>query len=205
MKQAISGSQRAQSELSADEEVVRARAMAALIAGALYVTAIVLANWMLKHVGTPGVGGNHFAPVDFGLMAPSGVYAAAVAFPARDVVQRSAGRWAGAVAIVIGATISWFVSSPSVAVASGVTFLVSESIDFAVFAALWRRWFVLAVLASGIASVIVDSSLFLRLVGIPWSVALAGQIVGKTWIIFAVLPIVYGLRRIPGLRFGSSS
>jgi hypothetical protein len=86
-----------------------------------------------------------------------------------------------------------------------LTFLVAESVDFAVYTALWRRWFVFAVFASGIASVIVDSSLFLSLVGIPWSVALAGQIVGKTWIVLAVLPIVHGLRRIPALRFSSST
>jgi uncharacterized PurR-regulated membrane protein YhhQ (DUF165 family) len=192
------------SNRAVDREVARARIIATLIAGTSYIAAIVLANWMLKHVGTLGVGGNHFAPVGFGLMAPSGVYAAAIAFPTRDIVQRSAGRLVGAVAIVIGATISWFVASPSLAIASGLTFLVSESVDFAVFAMFWRRWLVFAVLASGIASVLVDSSLFLRLVGIPWSVALAGQIVGKTWIILAALPIVFGLRRLPVLQFSSS-
>ena|ERR1700694_1846170 len=190
-------------QLRMNHDVARARVIATLIAGACYIAAIVLANWMLRHIGTPGIDGNHFAPVGFGLMAPSGVYAAAVAFPARDVVQRSAGRTAGIIAIAIGAAISWFVASPSLAIASGLTFLVSESIDFAVFAALWRRWFVVAVIASGIASVIVDSCLFLTLVGIPWPVALAGQIVGKTWIVLASAPIAYGLRRIPALRFSS--
>jgi uncharacterized PurR-regulated membrane protein YhhQ (DUF165 family) len=187
-----------------DADFIRARRLAALVAGAFYVAAIVLANWMFKHVGTPTDDGNYLAPVGFGLMAPSGVYAAAVAFPARDIVQRSAGRAAGAAAVLIGAAISWFVSSPNVAVASGLTFLVSESIDFAVFALIWRRWFVIAVVVSGIASLIVDSCLFLTLVGIPWSVALAGQIVGKTWIILAAVPVVYGLRRIPVLQFTSS-
>ena len=181
------------------------RHIAAVGAGLAYVGAIVLANWMLRHVGSRGVGGNHFLPVGFGLVAPSGVYAAAIAFPARDIVQRAAGRPAGAIAILVGAMLSAFVSSPTVAVASGVTFLVSETIDFIVFAALQRRWFVLAVLVSSLASIVIDSALFLRLVDIPWSVALAGQIVGKTWVILAITPVVYGLRRVPSLRFDAAT
>jgi uncharacterized PurR-regulated membrane protein YhhQ (DUF165 family) len=86
-----------------------------------------------------------------------------------------------------------------------VTFLVAESVDFTTFALLWRRSLVVAVLVSGVASVIVDSCLFLSLIGIPWSVALGGQIVGKLWVILAALPIVYGLRRMPVLRFNSSA
>jgi hypothetical protein len=53
-----------------DYDIACARAISALIAGAGYVAAIVLANSMLKHFGTPRVGGNYFVPVGFGLIAP---------------------------------------------------------------------------------------------------------------------------------------
>ena len=178
-----------------------ARVVAALIASGRYVGAIVLANWMFGHVCAPGPGGAHFAPVGFGLMASTGVYAAAIAFPARDIVQRSPGRLVGSAAIVIGAAISWFVSSPTLAIASGLTFLVSEAVDFGIFATLWRRGLVRVVIASSLAALVVDSCLFLSLVGIPWSLALMGQVVGKTWVILASGPIVYALRRVPSLQF----
>jgi len=180
------------------------RAFVAAAAAACYVGAIVLANWMITHVGVPNDHGTHFAPVGFGLDAPSGVYAAAVAFPARDIVQRAAGRGAGLVAIGIGAAISWFVSTPEVAVASATTFVVSETVDFGVFTLLWRSGLVRAVAVSSSASLLADSYLFVLLLGLP-STAVPGQVLGKTWVVLATLPLVWALRRLRALQFNTTS
>ena len=87
---------------------------------------------MISHVGQT-VQGSHYLPVGFGLRAPSGVYLAALTFVARDVVQRVGGLRLGVAAIVSGAAISWWVSSPTLAVASGATFFISETCDFVVY------------------------------------------------------------------------
>lgn len=144
----------------------------------IYAGAIVLANWLVAHVG--------FVSVGFGLLAPAGVYAAALTFPARDVVQRGLGRMAGVLAILVGATISWWIASPTLAVASGVTFLVSEGLDMAVYTPLQKRYFTVAVITSGVVAAVVDSLLFLRLAHIPYAIALEGQIVGKLWVVTLV-------------------
>lgn len=177
-----------------DSDVYQERRAITVLALVAYVAAIVLANWLVVHVG--------LVPVGFGLLAPAGVYAAGLTFPARDVVQRAGGRVVGFVAIVVGAGVSWFVSSPRIAVASGLTFLISESLDMAVYTPLQRRWFTPAVVASGIVAAVVDSLLFLHWAGIPYSVALAGTIVGKLWVVTLVGgPIAFALRRTKALRF----
>jgi hypothetical protein len=125
------------------------RARWATAAFAVYAGAITLSNWLIVHAGIPAGPGTHLTPVGFGLMAPSGVWAAAVSFPARDVVQRTGGRWLGLAAIAAGAGVSWMVSDPHIAMASALTYLCSETADFAVYTPLQRRWLVPAVVASG--------------------------------------------------------
>jgi uncharacterized PurR-regulated membrane protein YhhQ (DUF165 family) len=161
---------------------------------ALYVGSIAGSNWMISHIGEL-VQGSHYLPVGFGLHAPSGVYLAALSFVARDIVQRLAGTRAGLVAIVAGAAISWWVSSASLAVASGTTFLVSETCDFVVYTPLQSWNFPLAVVGSGLVGDAVDSTLFLTLAGIPLSLALPGQLVGKAWVMLAGGMLAALLRR----------
>jgi hypothetical protein len=145
------------------------------------VASIAGANWMISHVGQT-VQGSHYLPVGFGLRAPSGVYLAALTFVARDVVQRVGGLRLGLAAIISGAAISWWVSSPTLAVASGTTFLISETCDFVVYTRLQAWNFPIAVVVSGLVGDVVDSTVFLSLAGIPLSVALPGQLVGKAWV-----------------------
>jgi uncharacterized PurR-regulated membrane protein YhhQ (DUF165 family) len=179
---------------------MRTRYIAA-IALAVYIGAIVLANYLIVH-GFPGATatpyGTYTVPVGFGLMAPAGTYMAAVTFPARDVVQRAGGVLLGIVAILIAAVVSWWVSSPAIAVASGGTFLISESFDFAIYTPLRKR-FVWAVVASGAVASVVDSLIFLKWAGIPYQGNLAGLIVGKLWIACGVGALIaWGLRkRVP--------
>jgi queuosine precursor transporter len=160
----------------------------------VYVAAIAGSNWLITHVGIPAGPGVHLTPVGFGLLAPSGVWAAAISFPARDVTQRMGGRWLGILAIIAGAAISWRISNPHIAAASGLTYLCSESLDMAVYTPLQRRWFVPAVFVSGCAAIVVDSALFLHLAGIYSIPALEGLIVGKFWVILAAIPVTWALR-----------
>jgi hypothetical protein len=183
----------------------------AALAFAVYVTAIVASNFLIAHVGIPAGPGTHLSPVGFGLMAPSGVWAAAVSFPARDVTQRLAGRWLGFAAIFAGAGLSFATSSHAVAAASGFTYLCSESLDFAVFTrlqkgarALSTRWFVTAVVASGCVAAVADSWIFLHARWIPFlhaaalpagAAAVGGLILGKAWVQVAAGPASWLLRR----------
>jgi uncharacterized PurR-regulated membrane protein YhhQ (DUF165 family) len=171
------------------------RKVAGGLAAAVYVAAIPAANWLIRNAGTVVLpDGTHLAPVGFGLLAPSGVYAAGVSFVARDVVQRAAGRVAALVAIVLGTLLSALVS-PQLALASGSAFLVSELADFAVYTPLQRRRFVLAVLLSGVVGSVVDSVIFLGVAGIPLAAALPGLLLGKLWVQLGALPLAAWLRR----------
>lgn len=136
---------------------------------AAYIGTIFAANWAIQTFGV--------IPVGFGLLAPAGVYFVGLAFPLRDYIQRVMGRRWGFAAILVGAGLSYFVS-PTFALASGVTFLVSESVDMAVFTPLQKR-FGWAVLISSLSALVVDSVLFLWL-AFGSEQFLAGQIVGKT-------------------------
>jgi queuosine precursor transporter len=168
-----------------------------IIATAIYAAAIILSNVLINHIGISVPGTSvHILPVGFGLYAPSGVWAAAVSFPARDYVQRLGGRSWGVVAILLGGLVSWFVSDPRIAVASAATYLISESVDMLVYTPLQRRFFTTAVLASGLAAVVIDSVVFLHLAGIPAPAqVVAGLILGKIWVILAAGPVTYLLRK----------
>jgi uncharacterized PurR-regulated membrane protein YhhQ (DUF165 family) len=168
---------------------------------AAYVAAIVAANAMIVHgffgLATATPFHTYTLPVGFGLVAPAGTYMAALSWPLRDVTQRSGGRIIGIAAILVAAVVSWWVSNPTIAVASGGTFLISESFDFLVYTPLQKRWFVPAVIASGVVASVVDSLIFLKWAGIPYSGNLEGIIVGKLWIVVLVGgSLAYGLRKV---------
>lgn len=166
-----------------------------LLALALYCGSIVAANWLILHVGTVVLpDGSHLVPVGFGLLAPSGSFAAGITFVARDVVQRSAGRRWALGAIALGTVLSVLVS-PRLAVASGTAFLFSELVDFAVYTPLQERRFVLAVVLSGIVGSVVDSVIFLSLAGIPLATALPGLLLAKVWVQLLAAPAAAWLRR----------
>ncbi|MDA8373183.1 MAG: VUT family protein [Actinomycetota bacterium] len=179
-----------------DRRRLRKVRIAAAVSFATYVAVIVGANWMIGHVGTP-IPGAHVLPVGFGLQAPSGVYLAALAFVARDMLQRVGGAKAGVAAILVGAGISAFVASAHLAFASGATFLLSETCDFLIYTPLQKRNFPLAVLASGVVGDVVDSTVFLTLAGIPLALALPGQLLGKLWVMLLGGLLAAWMRRYP--------
>lgn len=154
------------------------------LAFALYIGTIFAANWAIQRFG--------FVSVGFGLVAPAGVYFAGLAFSARDGVQEELGRRWVVVAILLGAFLSWFVS-PSFAVASGVAFLVSETVDFCIYTPLRHRNRYVAVALSNTIGAVVDSFLFLWLAF--GSIAFwKGQVVGKWWTILPALIVLWLLR-----------
>ena len=167
----------------------------------LYGGSILAANWLIRNVGTTTLpDGTHLLPVGFGLLAPSGSYAAGVTFVARDVVQRSMGRAAAIVAVVAGTLLSALVD-PRLALASGSAFFFSEMVDLGVYTPLERRNFALAVLLSGVAGSIVDSVIFLGVAGIPLAVALPGLLLAKLWVQLLATPVAAWLReQVPETR-----
>jgi uncharacterized PurR-regulated membrane protein YhhQ (DUF165 family) len=166
------------------------------LAFAAFLGCVPLANWMILHVGTTCVpGGPCLVPVAPGVMAPSGVLTIGVALVLRDVVQRCLGLSFGLIAIVAGTALSGFVAPPALVLASGAAFALSELADCAVYSPLQRKRLMLAVVASSMVGLVVDSIVFLVL-AFGSLEFLAGQIIGKAWAVLIAIPLVRLLRRV---------
>ena len=161
----------------------------------LFALTIPAANWLIGHVGTACIAnGPCVVPVAPGLMAPSGVIMVGVALVLRDLVQRRLGAAMSALAVLCGTALSALLAPPSLVVASGVAFLLSEFADLAVYTPLARRRLVLAVVASSVVGLVVDSIVFLWLAFGSLDFLL-GQVVGKGWMVLLSVPFVAWLRR----------
>lgn len=173
--------------------------MSSKIQGYFYLAAFALcipaANWLIGNVGTMCVpDGPCLIPVAPGLTAPSGVLMIGLALVLRDLVQRSLGvKWAAG-AVLVGTALSAFFAPPALVVASAAAFLLSEMADLAVYTPLQKRGLVLAVFASSVVGLVIDSTVFLYLafgsLDYIW-----GQIVGKAWMVLAALPFIHLIRR----------
>ena len=161
----------------------------------LFCLTIPAANWMIGHLGTLCLqDGPCVLPVAPGLMAPSGVLMVGLALVLRDLVQRRLGLRHGIAAILVGAAMSAAFASAALVGASAAAFLLSEFADFAIYTPLAQRRLVAAVAASSLAGLIVDSIVFLYLAFGSLDF-LAGQIVGKLWMVLLALPLIAYLRR----------
>lgn len=161
----------------------------------LFGLTIPAANYLIQHVGTTCVPrGPCLIPVMPGLAAPSGVLMIGAALVLRDLVQRRLGVAAASLAILAGAALSALLAPPALVIASAVAFLLSEFADLGVYTPLARRGLVLAVIASSFVGLVVDSIVFLWLAFGSLDF-LAGQVVGKTWMVLLSLPFVAWLRR----------
>lgn len=161
----------------------------------LFCLTIPAANWMIGHVGTVCPANSPcLIPVAPGLMAPSGVLMIGAALVLRDLVQRRLGVEFGVAAIIAGAAISVLIAPPALVTASAAAFLLSEFADFAVYTPLARRRLVAAVVASSMVGLVIDSIVFLWLAFGSLDF-LIGQIVGKSWMVLAAIPLVAYLRR----------
>jgi len=161
----------------------------------LFCLTIPAANWLIGHVGTEcAPNGPCVVPVGPGLLAPSGVLMVGAALVLRDLVQRRFGAGVGACAILMGAAISGLLAPPALVIASATAFLLSETVDFAVYTPLARNHFVAAVVVSGVFGLLVDSIVFLWL-AFGSLQFLAGQIAGKAWMIVVSIPLVMWLKK----------
>lgn len=126
-----------------------------------FIACIFLANYAIEHWGTvPFPGGPHTVTL-LGLTAPSGVLFVGLSFSLRDGAQMALGKWHVLAAIAVGAALSYVVA-PSLAWASAVAFLFSESCDWAVYTPLAERGKVVwAVVLSNTVGSAVDTMLFL--------------------------------------------
>ena len=155
---------------------------------------IPFANWMIGNVGTICVpNGPCLIPVAPHLTAPSGVLMIGLALVLRDLVQRRLGRLWSLAAIFAGTMLSALVAPPSLLFASATAFLLSELADFAVYTPLQRKRLVLAVVASSVVGLTVDSVVFLQLAFGSLDY-LPGQIVGKAWMVLFSIPPVRLIR-----------
>ncbi|MBY0337558.1 MAG: VUT family protein [Acetobacteraceae bacterium] len=171
----------------------------ARLEGFLFLAAFALcipaANWLIQHVGTFCVpNGPCLVPVAPALMAPSGVLMIGLALVLRDMVQRRLGLGWAVAAILAGAALSGLLAPPALVLASALAFLFSEAADLAVYTPLQKRGLVLAVAASSAVGLVVDSVLFLWLAFGSLDF-LAGQVVGKAWMVLLALPFIHWLRR----------
>jgi queuosine precursor transporter len=158
----------------------------------LYIGTIFAANWSIGHLGACSGQGPCVIPVGFGLLAPSGVLWAGLAFTLRDLTQDALGRRWTIAAIVAGALLSATLSGP-LALASGVAFLLSELADFAVYERVRKTSWLLGVGLSNTVGLLVDSALFLTL-AFGSLQFLAGQVTGKAEMTLLALPILWALR-----------
>src|SRR6266446_3516260 len=83
---------------------------------------------------------------------------------------------------------------PALVIASAAAFLLSEFADLAVYTPLVRRGLIVAVVASSVVGLVVDSVVFLWLAFGSLDFLL-GQIVGKAWMVLLSIPFVAWLRR----------
>jgi len=161
----------------------------------LFALTIPAANWLIGHVGAVcQPAGPCLVPVAPGLMAPSGVIMAGAALVLRDLVQRRLGATTSSLAILVGAVLSAMLAPPALVVASAAAFLLSEFADLAVYTPLVRRGLIVAVVASSVVGLVVDSIVFLWLAFGSLDFLL-GQIVGKAWMVLLSIPFVAWLRR----------
>jgi uncharacterized PurR-regulated membrane protein YhhQ (DUF165 family) len=161
----------------------------------LFGLTIPAANWLIGNAGSVcAPHGPCLIPVAPGLMAPSGVLMIGVALVLRDLVQRRLGLGYAFIAILAGALISAGLAPPALVLASAAAFLLSELADLAVYTPLARRRLVVAVVASSLVGLVVDSVIFLWLAFGSLDF-LGGQIVGKTWMVLLSIPFVAYLRR----------
>ena len=138
-----------------------------------FVATVAGANWTLAIFG--------IVPIGFGLTAPAGVYFAGLAFSFRDLLHELGGRFWVLTAIVAGAGLSAVLEDAQrFASASGAAFVLSETADWLVYSPIRRRGWIVAVVASNVVGLIVDSVIILWLAFGSLSFVEV-QIVGKTY------------------------
>lgn len=162
------------------------------IAFILFLAMIPAANYALLHIGSSCSNGQPciipvwFAPT---IYAPSGVLFAGLAFVLRDILQRLAGLSLSVLAVICGTVLSYCLVEPILAIASCSAYFLSELSDTFVYTRLQQYNLVLAILISACVGLIIDSCVFLHLAFHSYQF-IAGQIIGKLWMVIGTTPFV---------------
>lgn len=135
----------------------------------LYIALIVLVNWAFSVV----------PPLDLpgGVKWPPVALLVGFVFVVRDFSQREIGHKV-LLAMLVGVGLSYLMADPFVAVASAVAFLVSETVDWAVYT-VTRRPLSERILFSSLLSAPVDSAVFLGLIGFFSPLGVAAMAISK--------------------------
>lgn len=162
---------------------------------AIYIGSIWAANWLTTRYGLITV-----AP---GLVATAGTFAVGGAIMTRDLLQDALGRIAVLAAIITGAALSYATSSRQIAVASGITFLLGESLEFGIYTPLRRRvgWgtrqWSAVIGAANVTGITADTFLFLWLAGFPVTLpVIAGQLTAKAYVTAACIGLGVTIRAV---------
>lgn len=133
-------------------------------------------------------------PIPGGYMAPAAVYVVGLTLVLRDIVHEQSGWKVAAGAVVAGAGLS-AIFNPALALASGVAFLLSETLDLAVYERIRSRvrHAPLGILASNAVSIPVDSVVFLGL-AFGSMAYLPGQVIGKSIATLVAVAAIVALR-----------
>jgi len=153
------------------------RTALAAASSAAFIGLVVASNWLTAR---------------YGLIAgfvTAGTFTAGLVLAARDAVREAAGVWASLGCVAVGAALSAFMSTPALALASGVAFALSEVADTLVYEPLRRRSRTRALAWSNLVGSVVDSLLFLTIAGFPVWPAVLGQ-VGVKWAMCVALPLL---------------
>ncbi|MCG5460828.1 hypothetical protein MED01_004254 [Micromonospora sp. MED01] len=158
-----------------------------------YIATIVAANWAVTHITA--------LPLGYGVVIPAGVWFVAITLTIRDQLHDRLGYWLTGGLVVVGALLSWPLSSPGVARAAVFAFIASQLlVDQSLYAWLRKRfpdarW--VAIAGSNGGGIIADSIVFiyfaqeaLRQFGLDPSKALVGQIIGKLAVTLVVAYII---------------
>lgn len=135
-----------------------------------YIATIVAANVLVAKVGV--------IPILPGILAPAGVYCIGMALVARDAVQRLGGLHLVILCIAVGVGLSVVMATPSLALASGTAFAVSESLDTLVYSPLRRKGQWRAIIPAAVIGTLADSFVFLE-IAFGSMTYFPGQVVGK--------------------------
>lgn len=153
-----------------------------------YLFTIVAANWAVATFEP--------TPVGFGLLAPAGVWFAGLVFTLRDLLHERVTFLAMLVVIAAGTALSYILASPKLALASAAAFGLSELLDWVIYTPLRRQGALLALAASNVVGLVVDSLVFLW-IAFGALTFLPGQIVGKLWMTLLALVVLWVIRWRP--------
>ena len=133
----------------------------------LLMTSVVVASNFLVQFPVQGTLGG----IVLGDLLTWGAFTSPFAFLVTDLTNRQYGprvaRIVVAAGFVVGVALSWYLSQPRIAVASGLAFLIGQMLDISVFNRLRRQTWWKAPLAGSLLGTVVDTTLFFSIAFAP--------------------------------------